>query len=332
VSLITREEFLSQVFERDSYTCVVPGCTQSAVDPHHILERRLFCEGDPLPGGYDVDNGASLCEIHHIHAEKDYFPPQALRRWIGITNIVLPVICNDSCLYDKWGNIIDKSPRTYVKYPKTPYLNFSPSYSEGDRYIDTKNLLGKPLQVSLKRDGSCVTMSRDVCGARNAQSADHYSFNMFKQRHAIIRHRIPTGIQLFGEWLYAKHSIHYSGSIALKDYLEIFAVYDQQQQLFLGHEEMLLLCKELNLTTANSLASFSCHAEWELINKITSIAEKVIEDGEEGIVVKSMYPFHYSHFSMNVAKYVRSGFVAGNEMWNEGKIIKNEVLGMQGVG
>lgn len=322
--LISREQFATQTFARDKHTCVVPGCGRAAADPHHILERRLFCDGDPLPGGYDLNNSASLCETHHIHAEAGHFPPQALRRWIGITTVVLPAICKKDCLYDKWGDEIAKSSHVHVKYPKTPYLNFSPSYQGGDKYIDTKSFLGKPLSVTVKKDGSCVTMSRDICGARNGHEAEHPSFNMLKQRHAALRHGIPEGIQLFGEWLYARHSIHYTGPLALRDYLEVFAVYDQNQQLFLSQDDVQILCDELDLTMVARLAVV-CHAtQWELVNAVTALAEKVIADGEEGVVVKSMYPYHFSQFSVNAAKYVRGKFVPGSDAWSKG-ITKNEV-------
>lgn len=324
MALISREQFAAQVFARDKNTCVVPNCNAPAVDPHHIIERRLFCDGDPLPGGYDVNNGASLCEIHHIHAEKGYFPPQALRYWIGIKTTILPAICKKEKLYDKWGDEIAKASHVHVKYPKTPYLNFSPSYDKTDRYINTKDLINKPLSVTVKKDGSCITMTKEICGARNGYEADHPSFNMLKQRHAILKHNIPEGIQLFGEWLYAKHSIHYIDSLALQDYLEIFAVYDQTEQLFLGQDDVKNLCNKLNLISVTQLASICYATEWELIGEITALAEKAIARGEEGVVVKSIYPYHFSQFSINVAKYVKSNFVPGSSCW-ENKIIRNEI-------
>lgn len=324
--LITREQFASQTFARDKNTCVIPGCGRPAADPHHILERRLFCDGDPLPGGYDLNNGASLCEQHHIHAEEGYFPPQALRRWIGISTVVLPVICKSDRIYDKWGNEIVKAPHDHIKYPKTPYLNFSPSYQGGDRYIATKSLLHKPLAVTVKKDGSCVTLSRDTCGARNGHEADHPSFNMLKARHAALKDRIPEGIQLFGEWLFAKHSIHYTGKLALRDYLEVFAVYDQRQQLFLGQDDVQILCDDLDLAMVARLAVVSYAHEWQLIDSISRLAEGAIADGEEGVVVKSMYPYHYGQFADNVAKYVRNGHIQTDEHWREQKIVKNDVI------
>lgn len=61
--LHTRDEFREKVFSRDNSLCVI--CGKPAKDAHHIIERRLFTDG-----GYYLDNGASLCETHHILAEQ----------------------------------------------------------------------------------------------------------------------------------------------------------------------------------------------------------------------------------------------------------------------
>lgn len=57
--LLTRDIFRESVFSRDNHKCVI--CGNPAKDAHHIIERRLFSDG-----GYYIDNGASLCEEHHI--------------------------------------------------------------------------------------------------------------------------------------------------------------------------------------------------------------------------------------------------------------------------
>ena len=61
--LLTRDNFRDSVFERDNHKCVF--CNEKAVDAHHILERRLWKDG-----GYYLDNGASVCEEHHLACER----------------------------------------------------------------------------------------------------------------------------------------------------------------------------------------------------------------------------------------------------------------------
>lgn len=324
VKPLTRATFRTGVFDRDRQRCVVPGCGNAAEYAHHIIERRLWLKDDPLPEGYDLNNGASLCELHHLHAEAGYFPPQALRHWLDIPTI-LPAMMNPLKIYDKWGNEIPSVGPEIVKYPKTPYLPFSPSVDREDRVIDIKNLLGKPLVVTTKMDGSCVTLTKNHVGARNALTAGHPSFNLLKAKHAQFKDVISDNMQLFGEWLLAEHSIKYQNQLALKDYLQIFAIYDQYQELFfdwLGLEEF---CTFRGLTIVPIIAEVTFTTEWQLIAALTEIGNRLIKDGHEGFVVKSKYPFHYTQFSENVAKYVRANHVQTTKHWTKQQIVKNQL-------
>lgn len=59
-----RENFAAAVFKRDNYKCVF--CTVKInLDAHHITDRNLMPNG-----GYVKENGITLCEQHHIDAEK----------------------------------------------------------------------------------------------------------------------------------------------------------------------------------------------------------------------------------------------------------------------
>ena len=82
-TLMTRDDFRNSVFERDNHLCVI--CGAPAVDAHHILERRLFPDG-----GYYIDNGASLCEFHHLEAESTRLSCDEIRQAAGITEVILP--------------------------------------------------------------------------------------------------------------------------------------------------------------------------------------------------------------------------------------------------
>lgn len=77
--LLTRQEFKEEVFKRDGYKCVVPGCEQEAVDAHHIMERKLFSDG-----GYYLNNGASLCSEHHLDAETGNISAKEILDYINI--------------------------------------------------------------------------------------------------------------------------------------------------------------------------------------------------------------------------------------------------------
>lgn len=98
-TLLSREAFKTACFARDNHTCVF--CDKPAIDPHHILDRKLFHDG-----GYYLNNAASVCEEHHIACEKTLITLSKVYAACGITEPKLPDGFDSSVEYDKWGNII----------------------------------------------------------------------------------------------------------------------------------------------------------------------------------------------------------------------------------
>tara|TARA_B100000700_G_scaffold178953_1_gene197631 strand:- start:21334 stop:21732 length:399 start_codon:yes stop_codon:yes gene_type:complete len=96
-TLLSREEFKQQVFDRDNHTCVF--CDKPAVDAHHILDRKLWSDG-----GYYLSNGSAVCEEHHWECEKTTISVEEVRKACGIKEFVLPVGFCYNKSYDKWGN------------------------------------------------------------------------------------------------------------------------------------------------------------------------------------------------------------------------------------
>ena len=97
--LLTREQFKKLVFARSKGLCVF--CDLPAVDPHHIMERKLFDNG-----GYYLNNGAAVCEQHHWDCESTALSLYEVRKAAGITMSVFPDTFDPRKNYDKWGNTI----------------------------------------------------------------------------------------------------------------------------------------------------------------------------------------------------------------------------------
>jgi hypothetical protein len=323
-----RDEFREAVFLRDKHTCVVPGCGKPAVDAHHLIERALW-HHQSEEGRYFVDNGVSVCEKHHKHAELNYILPVTLRKWAGIKNRVIPRQLDSSKYYTKWGIELPEPTRDSIKYPHTPYLTFSPSADTKDvqdsGYFVFDNFKDKPLIVTIKMDGSNMMVTREKITARNGYDATHKSFDMAKALHARICDVIPDGVQIFGEWLYAKHSIFYSGDIALESLFMPFGVYTQADNMWGGWEDVEYWAKKIGFQTVPVLGRLEATELRILDNTLINMGEKVIKQGHEGIVVRSTYPFHYSQFTQNMAKYVRPNHVQTDVHWSQQPIIKNEV-------
>jgi hypothetical protein len=158
---------------RDGNACVF--CGKPAVDSHHIIERRLFENG-----GYFIENGASVCQIHHLECEMTTISVEAVREACGITHKVIPEHLYDDHVYDKWGNVIlpdghrmkgelfsDESVqkilkaggvldqfKRYYKYPRTYHLPHSPGMTDDDKLMP--NFMGfrdTEIVISEKMDG-----------------------------------------------------------------------------------------------------------------------------------------------------------------------------------
>src|SRR5690606_38566454 len=78
---------------------------EGKLDAHHILERRLFTAPGEK-GGYFIDNGATVCEHHHMQCEMTVISTDEVRAKCGITRVVLPSTLYSDHEYDKWGNVV----------------------------------------------------------------------------------------------------------------------------------------------------------------------------------------------------------------------------------
>ena len=100
--LLSRECFNKEVLRRHGGLCSM--CKSPAVDAHHILDRKLFCNG-----GYYLSNGAAVCELHHWQCETTEISLLDVRNAARVHQVVLP-----ACLahysfaspLDKWGNAL----------------------------------------------------------------------------------------------------------------------------------------------------------------------------------------------------------------------------------
>lgn len=342
MSLLSREDFRNGVFKRERNLCCVPGCPRSAQDAHHIIERRLWV--DPSEhGGYFMSNGASVCGYHHQYAaETCTLQPQVLRTWCKIVDVKLPKSFDAKKSFDKWGIQIKRPNRKQIKYLSTPFLPSSPGNEENDINLTSLSpFVNQPLVVTIKMDGSnvCISKSGGVC-ARNGQSADHPSFSLLKEQYAnIYSHVLDDDIQVFGEWIFAKHSIHYVGDMALESYFQVFSVYDQNAEMFLGWEDVEKWAEKLGVPTTPVLGKIEYPTLKGLERRIQQMISETVDNGHEGIVVRLAYPFPYGSFESYttsngktswkvaaIAKYVRPDHIQTTGAWGKEKIVKNEVV------
>lgn len=331
--LLTRDAFREGVFARENGKCLL--CEKPAVDAHHILERRLWPDG-----GYYLENGAGVCEEHHIAAEQTVVSCDELRQKAGIVSFPLPPHLYRDQEYDKWGNPVlpnglrmkgelfhDVSVQQIlkpvmhlftdrVKYPRTYHLPWSPGGTKDDRFMEDLSAFGaEDVVITVKMDGENTTMYRDYLHARSTDYDPHPSRSTVKALHAQIAHDIPEGWRVCGENLYAKHSIQYSG---LESHFLVFSVWNERN-VCLDWDATKEWAELLGLKTVPTLYE----GKWD--EAFTRKLYQPTYEGNdmEGYVVRVRGEIHYKEFRRKVGKYVRKGHVATSHHWKRERLIVN---------
>jgi len=172
--------------------------------------------------------------------------------------------------------------------------------------------------ITEKMDGSNCSLTNKKVAARNGFDAPHISFDYIKSMHSQVSEKIPEDIVVFGEWLYAKHSIHYK---ELSGYFQVFAVY--QNGHWLSWNDVEKISGEIGFPVVSHSLPVTFHDTRELIEYITQYSENVIKNGGEGTVTRIAGGF--SDFKGSVAKYVRKNHVQTSEHWSKQKLVRNKL-------
>ncbi len=130
------------------------------------------------------------------------------------------------------------------KYPRTPHLEGS-RLQAGDEDLQRvafEQIQGDHLVVEEKCDGANSAVSFDADGALLLQSRGHYLTGGYRERHydlfklwaaarrAALYERLGKRYILYGEWMYAKHTVYYD---RLPHYFLEFDVFDRETGVFL---------------------------------------------------------------------------------------------------
>jgi atypical dual specificity phosphatase len=182
-----------------------------------------------------------------------------------------------------------------------------------------------------KIDGANVGFSMDENGKILCQNRSHYvdskyhfqfqslgSF-IFQKRESLER-ILQSGRILYGEWMYAKHSIHYTN---LPDIFIAFDIFDPKEQKFLDRATFREIMASTNIAHVQPLVtdpeSYTTREALETLLKNTK--SKFSDSIIEGIYFR----WDQNGKLRTRAKLVRSDFIAGDEHWSKGKITLNSL-------
>jgi len=334
--LLTRDNFRNGVFDRDKHKCVF--CGEPAVDAHHIIERRLW----GASYGYFLNNGASVCEEHHLACEMTTISVEEIRIAAGIYKPIIPPHLYSDQVYDKWGNIVlpnkqrlkgelffDESVQKilrkgqvlnlftgYVKYPRTYHLPFSQGMNDDDRMMANLDAFeGKRVIVTEKLDGENSTIYNNYFHARSIDSANHESRNWVKNFISTFQFELPVDWRLCGENLYSEHSIHYED---LDSYFYAFSIWNDKNECLPWDESLEwfeMLHKDIKHVPVLYDGIFDKKVIIDLWNES-------LYDNHEGYVMRLADGFPMSQFRFNVGKFVRKDHINTGDHWRFGKRMK----------
>lgn len=232
---------------------------------------------------------------------------------------------------------------SFIKYPRTPHL-FGSKGTDDDRHMGAKDsaafIANPSLIVEEKLDGTNVGIhftgaGRLVLQCRGHEITEgmHPQYDLFKQWVAVKRPMLEGMLLdrfiLFGEWLYAKHSVFYR---ALPHYFFEFDIYDKQEAFFLSLDRRLELIEGSGIHTVPVVHRGSAK-HGQLLHLITESAFGAeFDDALTGVKDARMEGLYLrieaDGKAIGRAKIVRPEFVEKvklSEHWQHQQMIPNEL-------
>jgi hypothetical protein len=229
----------------------------------------------------------------------------------------------------------------FVKYPRTPHL-FGSKGTDDDKHLGPRESAAFAANPSLiveeKLDGTNVgihfnSSGRIILQCRGHEITEgmHPQYDLFKQWTSVKRPVFESMLEdryiLFGEWLYAKHSVHYC---SLPHYFFEFDIYDKDAAQFLDLERRMAMLESTGLHTvpvvhrgaldADSLRALIGRAAFDATfdNPITGEPDELME----GLYLRT----EAEGYVTARAKLVRGEFVEKvkqSEHWQQQRMIPN---------
>jgi len=207
------------------------------------------------------------------------------------------------------------------KYPKTYHLPFSPGVKSDDKIIKwLDNFINKKIVVTEKLDGSNCCLSDKVYARSHSGKAEHISFDLVKLWWNTNKWKIPDDLILYGENMFAKHSLFYN------DLPHVFFLFNiLKNNTWISWDNIKDICQEFGIPIVPIIDELVFTSIDDIHEYIKEKMKEPSSFGEEkeGIVIRSYDSFEFDHFNINVVKYVRENHVQTGEHWKNQKLIPN---------
>ena len=225
------------------------------------------------------------------------------------------------------------------KYPRTYHFPFSPGATSDDKKAPAdywKPWYDKYLVITEKLDGenSCITRDANFARTHSTPASDLWNYNLWMPggRLDSLRQKIGKNEFVFGENMYAVHSIEYT---KLTSDFYVFGAGEMTDDglKFYSWSDVELMANILDLPTVPVLRkNFKFAREYAQTESQIEFEAKRLESYvlpnyysgpselgpvKEGIVVRVMDSFMKDDFSKSVLKYVRKDHVQTDVHWRK---------------
>jgi len=195
---------------------------------------------------------------------------------------------------------------------------------------EVTEFLSGPVVIEEKIDGANLGISFDSVGNVRFQNRGSWlegkltgqweRLRAWGSKHeANLRDALPGGHVLFGEWCYARHSVHYR---SLPDWFVAFDVYDTIEARFWSVSRRNKLVTSAGLSSVPIIATgtFSSEAVRSLLQTKSTYSDVALE----GVYLRREDP----DWLLTRAKVVRPDFTQSiSEHWSKKSLVQNEIAG-----
>lgn len=225
-------------------------------------------------------------------------------------------------------NIIDYDH--ILKFPRTRHIINLGAMTRDDLLYsaaEQKDFLKMDLIIEEKIDGANLGIFLDKTTMKlMVQNRSHFVNSSYHEQFKLLDKWITSHSAelfeilqdneyiLYGEWIFFKHSIHYT---IIPDYFILFDIYDRLTKQFLSRDVVNSIIKNTTLQQVPIIAKGKFTID-DL--KKLAVGKSIFYDGPiEGIYVRAVK----DGITKYRGKIVRSNFIAGDEHWTKNKYTMN---------
>lgn len=226
---------------------------------------------------------------------------------------------------------LDNSLETHIhKFPRTPHLFNIGGATVDDRYVPEDQyeyFFKNDVQVTEKIDGAQMGFSIGEDFRIMVQNRSHYVTSQSAAQFKLLdkwvhQHRddlytiLDENHILFGEWMYAKHSIEYNH---LPDYFMAFDLYNKREKVFYNRSvlEQKLEGTQIQIVRVMYQGLINKKQLLELIEQPSEYTNSRVE----GVYLKVFEEKYVKYRS----KLVRNDFLTGNQHWSKREVQPNQL-------